>query len=280
MFTDEAVSFIENANEQPFFIYLSQKDPHQPFFPSAAFKGKSDAGPYGDAVSEFDWSVGEIIRTLEENNLDKNTLVIVTSDNGPWYQGSAAGLRGRKGQSFEGGFRVPTVFWGTEHVKGNNTNSTPIMHIDFMSTIAEIAGISLVKDRIIDGESLLPLLTGQEHQLAERPLYFFHDFDLEGIRKGKWKYINSNSHYVWPAPLDKPDTAVGSTLAMMNYTPPGQTESIPTLGEWPALYQLDIDSNESYNVAKKHVEKTQSLAAELKQFQQSYINNPRGWLTK
>lgn len=280
LFTDEAVKFIEEANDEPFFIYLSQKDPHQPFFPSAAFKGKSDAGPYGDAVSEFDWSVGKIIRTLKANNLDENTLVIVTSDNGPWYQGSAAGLRGRKGQSFEGGFRVPTVLWGTKHLPVNTTIDTPIMHIDFMSTIADIAGISLAKDRIIDGKSLLPLLTGKDHELAERPLYFFHDFDLEAIRKGKWKYINRNSHYVWPAPLDKPDTAVGSALAMMNYTPPGQTESIPTLGEWPALYQLDIDSNESYNVAKKYVEKTQALAAELNSFQQSYLNNPRGWLTK
>jgi len=280
LFTDEAVNFIKETNGEPFFVYLSQKDPHQPFFPSAAFKGKSDAGPYGDAVSEFDWSVGEIIRTLKENNLDENTLVIVTSDNGPWFQGSAAGLRGRKGQSFEGGFRVPTVLWGSEFIKGKSTIATPIMHIDFMSTIAEIADISLPKDRVIDGKSLLPLLTGKSSELADRPLYFFHDFDLEAIRKGKWKYINRNSHYVWPAPLDKPDTAVGSALAMMNYTPPGQTESIPTLGEWPALYQLDIDSSESYNVAKKHIEKTQSLAAELNQFQQSFINNPRGWLAK
>lgn len=280
LFTDEAVKFIENADDKPFFIYLSQKDPHQPFFPSVKFKGTSDAGPYGDAVAEFDWSVGEIIRTLKENNLDENTLVIVTSDNGPWYQGSAAGLRGRKGQSFEGGFRVPTILWGTEHIKTNNTISTPIMHIDFMSTIAEIAGISLAKDRIIDGKSLVPLLAGKGDYLDNRPLYFFHDFDLEAIRKGKWKYINRNSHYVWPAPLDKPDTELGSALAMMNYTPPGQTESIPTLGEWPALYQLDIDSNESYNVAKKYVEKTQSLAIELNQFQQTFINNPRGWLAK
>lgn len=280
LFTDEAVSFIEQTHNEPFFIYLSQKDPHQPFFPSAAFKGKSDAGPYGDAVAEFDWSVGEIIRALKENNLDENTLVIVTSDNGPWYQGSAGGLRGRKGQSFEGGFKVPTVLWGTKHVPVNTTIDTPIMHIDFMSTIAEIAGITLIEDRIIDGESLLPLLTGDDTSLDNRPLYFFHDFDLEAVRKGKWKYINRNSHYVWPVPLDKPDTAVGSALAMMNYTPPGQTESIPTLGEWPALYQLDIDSNESYNVAKKHVDKTQALATELNQFQQKFVINPRGWITK
>lgn len=280
LFTDEAIKFIENADDKPFFIYLSQKDPHQPFFPSAKFKGASDAGPYGDAVAEFDWSVGEIIKSLRENNLDENTLVIVTSDNGPWYQGSAGGLRGRKGQSFEGGFKVPTVLWGTKHIPANTIIDTPVMHIDFMSTIAEIAGISLVEDRIIDGESLLPLLAGEENNLDNRSLYFFHDFDLEAVRKGKWKYINRNSHYVWPVPLDKPDTTVGSALAMMNYTPPGQMESIPTLGEWPALYQLDIDSNESYNVAKKHIDKTQALATELNQFQQKFIINPRGWISK
>ncbi len=278
IFTEEAVDFINKANNEPFFIYLSQKDPHQPFFPSKAFKGKSEAGPYGDAVSEFDWGVGQVIQALKDNKLDKNTLVIVTSDNGPWYQGSAGGLRGRKGQSYEGGFRVPTVLWGTELLQQNITLDTAIMHIDFLPTIADIANIPLPNDRVIDGKSLVPLLVGKSNALEGRSLYFFHDFDIEAIRKDKWKYINRNSHYVWPIPLDKPDSVVGASLAVRNYTPPGQTESVPTLGQWPALYQLGIDRNESYNVTKKYPEKTNLLAKELSDFHQKYKQNPRGWL--
>jgi len=278
LFTEEAVSFINQAGDKPFFVYLSQKDPHQPFFPSEAFKGKSLAGPYGDAVSEFDWSVGEVTRALKANKLDKNTLVIVTSDNGPWYQGSTGDLRGRKGQSFEGGYRVPTLIWGSEVANTGQNLDTPIMHIDFFSTIAELAGIGLPTDRIIDGQSLVPLLAGDNTDLHERALYFFHDFDVEAIRLGKWKYIHNNSHYVWPVPLDKPDSQVGSALAMMNYTPPGETESIPTLGEWPALYQLDIDRGESYNLAKKYPDQVQALQQRLTDFHQSYRENPRGWI--
>ena len=98
-FTEEAVKFIHQWKEQPYFMYLAHKDPHQPFYPSDAFKGKSKAGPYGDVVSEFDWSVGEIIKALAETNQLENTIVIVTSDNGPWFEGDTGGLRARKGQS-------------------------------------------------------------------------------------------------------------------------------------------------------------------------------------
>jgi arylsulfatase A-like enzyme len=204
--------------------------------------------------------------------------VIVTSDNGPWYEGSAGDLRGRKGQSYEGGFRVPTIFWGTEHITGGVTINTPVMQIDFLSTIADLAGIKLPTDRIIDGKSLMPLITSDSKELENRPLFFFHDFDAEAIRVGKWKYIKSNSHYVWPVPLDKPDTKAGSVLATRNYTPEGQTEPVPTLGQWPALYQLDIDRGESYNVAKKYPGKVTSLAFKLNQFHESFKQNPRGWL--
>ncbi|MDX1734265.1 MAG: sulfatase-like hydrolase/transferase, partial [Halioglobus sp.] len=103
VFTREAVAFIEANAARPFFVYLSHKDPHQPFYPSEEFAGKSAGGPYGDAVSEFDWSVGEIRAVLERLGLAENTLVLVTSDNGPWFEGSSGGLRGRKGQSYEGG---------------------------------------------------------------------------------------------------------------------------------------------------------------------------------
>lgn len=108
-FTEEAIGFIERSKEQPFFLYLGHKDPHQPNIPSPEFEGKSAAGPYGDTVEELDASVGQIMACLKRNDLLDNTLVLFTSDNGPWYNGNPGTLRGRKGQSFEGGYRVPFI---------------------------------------------------------------------------------------------------------------------------------------------------------------------------
>ena len=280
LFTDEAISFIEQNNNKPFFVFLSQKDPHQPFFPSEQFKGTSEGGPYGDAVSEFDWNVGRVIDTLKKLDLADNTLVLVTSDNGPWYQGSAGELRGRKGQSYEGGFRVPTIFWGSQLIKQAKVETTPMMQIDILPTMADILDVQLPTNRVIDGQSLRSVLTGEEHKLNQRPLYFFHDYDIEAVRVGNWKYIGENSHYVWPVPLDKPDSKVGSALSMMNYSPPNSDEVIATLGDWPALYNLELDPGEAYNVAKRYPEKVKELKNLKQEFSNSVSSNPRGLLSR
>lgn len=183
IFTQTAIQFIEKHKDQPFFVYLAQKDPHQPFYPSDAYKGKSKGGPYGDAVEEFDGSVGEVHRALKRLGLDKNTLVMVTSDNGPWYEGSAGGLRGRKGQTYEGGFRVPMVAWWPGVIPPGKINGTPAMNIDVLPTVADVASVELPTDRVIDGVSLMPTLKGGELGV-QRPLFFFDDYDVEGIRQG------------------------------------------------------------------------------------------------
>jgi len=275
LFTEEAIDFIEDSNDKPFFIYLSQKDPHQPFFPSERFAGKSDGGPYGDAVAEFDWSVGQITATLKRLGLAENTLLIVTSDNGPWYEGSSGGMRGRKGQSYEGGFRVPMLAWWPGKLAAGTNSDTPVMNIDLFPTLSALAGTTLPSDRTIDGKDLSPLLFGQPHQLQQRPLYFFHDYDIEGVRVGPWKYLASNSHYVWPNPLDKMDSIVGKMVSSRNYSPPDSDVSIPTLGTWPLLYQLDRDPGESYNVAKKYPAKATELAARLSSWQKRFYADPR-----
>jgi uncharacterized sulfatase len=277
LFTEEAVRFIESSANGPFFLYLAHKDPHQPFFPSAAFAGRSNAGPYGDAVTELDWSVGEVIAALHRAGVADNTLVVVTSDNGPWFEGSPGGLRGRKGQSYEGGFRVPCIAWWPGRIPPNTRSDVPAMNIDLFATFLGLAGLSLPGDRVIDGVDLWPVWSRREPDVGERPLYFFHDYDVEAVRVGRWKYIDRNSHYVWPAPLDKTDTPGGKLLTGRDYRPPGSTESVPTLGTWPLLYDLARDPGEAYNVAESHPERVRALGERLEAWRAGFHENPRGW---
>lgn len=277
VFTEEAVRFIEQPEAAPFFLYLAHKDPHQPFFPSAPFVGRSQAGPYGDAVSEFDWSVGEVIAALRRAGVAENTLVVVTSDNGPWFEGSSGGLRGRKGQSYEGGFRVPFIAWWPGRVAANAVSDVPAMNIDLYPTFSRLAGVTLPNDRVIDGADVWGVLSGEQVELGERPLFFFHDYDIEALRLGQWKYIDRNSHYVWPAPLDKRDTPGGRILAGRDYRVPGTDESVPTLGTWPLLYDLERDPGEAYNVANSHPNRVLELQERLEDWRAAFRENPRGW---
>jgi uncharacterized sulfatase len=277
LFTEEAVRFIEESGERPFFLYLAHKDPHQPFFPSQAFAGRSAGGPYGDVVSEFDWSVGQVIAALQRTGAAENTLVVVTSDNGPWYEGSPGGLRGRKGQSYEGGFRVPFVAWWPGRVPAGAVSDVPAMNIDLFPTFLGLAGLSPPADRVIDGADLWPVLGEGNTGVGERPLYFFHDYDLEAMRLGPWKYIGSNSHYVWPVPLDKPDTPGGKALSGRDYRPPGASEAVPTLGTWPLLYHLERDPEEAYNVADGHPQLLHDFAERMQAWRAKFRENPRGW---
>ena len=277
LFTEEAVRFIEESRDQPFFLYLAHKDPHQPFFPSTAFAGRSSGGPYGDAVSEFDWSVGEVIAALHRGGVAENTLVVVTSDNGPWFEGSPGGLRGRKGQSYEGGFRVPFVAWWPDQIPAGGVSEAPAMNIDLFPTLLRLAGLALPDDRVIDGVDLWPVLSDQPTGLGERPLFFFHDYDVEAVRVGPWKYIGRNSHYVWPAPLDKADTPGGKLLTGRDYRPPESAKSVPTLGTWPLLYDLRRDPEEAYNVAERHPAVVRELAQRLERWRDAFRENPRGW---
>jgi uncharacterized sulfatase len=277
LFTDEAVRFIEESRDGPFFLYLAHKDPHQPFFPSDRFAGRSAAGPYGDAVSELDWSVGEVVAALHRAGVAEDTLVIVTSDNGPWFEGDPGGLRGRKGQSYEGGFRVPFVAWWPGRIAAGAVSDVPAMNLDLFPTFLGLAGLSPPPDRIIDGVDLWPVLAGERADLGERPLFFFHDYDVEAVRVGPWKYIDRNSHYVWPAPLDKPDTPAGRILTGRDYRPPGSEKSVPTLGTWPLLYDLSRDAAEAYNVAERHREIAAALGRRLEAWRMSFWANPRGW---
>lgn len=194
IYTERAVKFIGQNKKNPFFLYLAQSMPHVPLAVSEKFKGKSEQGIYGDVIMEIDWSVGEIMKALEKNGLDKNTLVIFTSDNGPWlnfgnHAGSTAGLREGKGASFEGGQRVPCIMKWPEKIQEGTICNKLSSTIDILPTLAEITK-SPLPEKKIDGVNILPLLLGDENAIPrESFLYYYRKNSLEAVRKGDWKLV-------------------------------------------------------------------------------------------
>ena len=278
LFTDSAKQFISDNQDEPFFLYLAHKDPHLPFFPSKGFKGKSKAGAYGDAVEEFDHSVGEVLNHLDELGLSENTIVIVTSDNGPWFEGNPCGLRGRKGQVFEGGYRVPFMLRYPKKFKSAYRTDIPAMGIDLLPTLLAEAGVSLPNDRKIDGENLFKLLadTTESGLAYSRPLFFFHDYAFEAVRVGNWKYLETNYSYTWPIPLQHPDYVTNEFVG--TYSPAGSDTAVNRLDNWPKLYYLKDSPHESYNLATREEEKVQQMQKVLFEFRNDFLENPRGWV--
>ena len=193
-YTEQAVNFIKDNKDKPFFLYLAHSMPHVPLYASPDFKGKSKRGLYGDAVEEIDWSVGEILKTLKEEGLDENTLVIFASDNGPWTSkgdqgGSALPLRGQKNETFEGGFRVPMIAQWNGKIKAGVVTDKIASTIDILPTIAYLTGADLPEKKI-DGKNMWPLLSGNEKAKSPHKkdgFYYYKDSKLEAVRKGDWK---------------------------------------------------------------------------------------------
>lgn len=264
LYTKEALDFIGSAGSSPFFLYLAHTFPHQPLYASEAFKDKSKAGIFGDAVEEIDWSVGEIMRALEERGLRDNTIVIFTSDNGPWYNGSAGGLRGRKGQSYEGGQRVPMLVRWPSRIPAGTVCSAAAMNIDVFPTLLPLAGLDLPSDREVDGRNIIGLLTGASHESPHDVMYFYHHEELEGVKAGQWKYYRTINHYVWPRPVDKRTTILGS-------------QDRGNLGTWPNLYNLTTDPGESYNVAARYPEVVAKMERLMSDWEARTSANPGGW---
>lgn len=198
-FTEEAVSFIRKNKQEPFFLYLAHPMAHIPLYASPEFQGKSTREKYGDTLEEIDWSVGQILGTLKSLDLEKNTLVIFTSDNGPWLQfktdgGSAGPLRGGKGTTFEGGMREPCIMRWPGVIPSGKICTEIVTTMDILPTFAHLAGIDAPSDRIIDGKNILSLL--KEPETAKSPHHYFFYYakkgGLEAVREGKWKYNIKN----------------------------------------------------------------------------------------
>jgi len=194
LYTETAIDFIKRNKNNPFFLYLAHSMPHVPIAVSSKFKGKSEQGLYGDMMMEIDWSVGEILSTLEKNGLSKNTLVIFTSDNGPWinfgnHAGSTGGFREGKGDSFEGGQRVPCLMKWPGHIQEGTVCNKLASTIDILPTLAAITNSSLPEKKI-DGVNILSLLLGDENaNPRESFLYYYRKNSLEAVRKGDWKLV-------------------------------------------------------------------------------------------
>lgn len=191
LYTERAIKFIEKNKNRPFFLYVPHTMVHVPLGVSEKFRGKSEQGMYGDVMMEIDWSVGEILKTLNKHGLGKNTLVIYTSDNGPWlnfgnHAGSAYPLREGKGTMWEGGCRVPCIMRWTGQIHAGAECHNIAATIDLLPTIAAITGAPLPK-KPIDGVNILPLLKGDQSANPRDHYFYYYDGELRAVRQGKWK---------------------------------------------------------------------------------------------
>lgn len=189
-YTDEAVRFITGHKDKPFFLYLPHTAIHTPIYPGEKFRGKSSNGRVGDWIEELDWSTGRVLETLREHA--PNTLVVFTSDNGPWLVkgadgGSAGPLRGGKGGTWEGGVRVPTLAWWPGKIPPNSSSDAIAGTIDLLPTAVALAGGTLPPQPVIDGRDLSPLLLGKTTDSPRGVHYYFSSFRLEAVRHGPWK---------------------------------------------------------------------------------------------
>ena len=241
-YTEEAVRFIQQNKNQPFFLYLAHSMPHIPIFASEKFVGKSIRGLYGDVIEEIDWSVGEILKTLREEGIDKHTLVVFTSDNGPWLVqkldgGSAGPLKAGKGTTWEGGMREPMIAWWPGTVPAGKTSNELTSTLDLLPTAAAISGAKL-PDNELDGYNMLPVLKGEAKSTRE-VFYYYRGDEVYAVRMGPWK-----AHFITQTAY--PDG-------------PQEKHTIPL------LYQLENDPGERFNVAENNpeiVEKMQQLYLE------------------
>ena len=258
-YTERAVSFIERKREQPFFLYVAHSMPHVPLGVSEKFRGKSARGLYGDVIEEIDWSVGEILAALKRNGLDENTLVIFTSDNGPWlaygnHAGSAKPLREGKTTNWEGGTRVPCVMRWPGHIPAGTDTWDMLMTIDLFPTIAKLVGAKL-PDRKIDGLDVWPLIARQPN--AKNPHYaywFYYEINqLQAVTSsdGRWK-------------LQLPHT-----YRSMSGQEPGRDGVTGTYVDKKldrtALFDLANDIGETTDVSAKHPEIVKQLEAEAEE---------------
>ena len=258
-YTERAVKFIERNHARPFFFYLAHSMPHVPLHVSDKFKGKSEQGLYGDVIMEIDWSVGEVLKALKQYDLEDNTWVIFTSDNGPWlsygnHAGSAGPLREGKGTSWEGGTREPCIMRWPGKIPPGTTNNTMLMSIDLFPTIAKLTGAELPAHKI-DGLDVWPVIAGVKGAKNPHTAYFYYyrenQLQAVGSGDGRWKlYLPHEFNTLAGRPGGKDGMPVKYERAKV---------------ESPELYDLQNDVGEKKNVANEHPKIVQSLLASAEQ---------------
>jgi len=257
-YTKEALAFIEKNQQKPFFLYLSHNMPHVPLYASPEFEGRSKGGLYGDVVEELDWSVGKILDKLEQLGLSENTLVVFTSDNGPWKLmgktgGSAGELRAGKQFTFEGGMRVPAVaYWPGTIAAGSEPAGMATM-MDWLPTFARLAGGSLPADRVIDGQDISGLLTGTATR-KDQQLFYYMNGELRAYRNGDWKI---------KLPYQSP-------VGFMSWLHSGFESDHEML-----LFNLKLDPQESNNLAGDEPDRVVSMLSGIEIFTNSLGEIPQ-----
>jgi arylsulfatase A-like enzyme len=246
-YTDEALKFISDHRDRPFLLYLAHTFPHVPLYASSENRGRSRRGLYGDVVEEIDRSTGEILAALRSAGLERRTLVMFTSDNGPWLiknqdGGSAGLLREGKGSTYEGGMRVPGIFWWPGRIQ-------PAVRIgltgtlDILPTLAALADAKAPADRSLDGIDISPLLL-EGQSLPDRPFFYYRESDLYAVRKGPWK-----AHLI---------------------TQPGYGDKNPIRHDPPQLYNLEQDPSERFDLSAQQREVVADLLREVERHRSSF----------
>ena len=237
-YTERAIDFIARHEDDPFFLYLAHSMPHVPLGVSDKFRGHSAHGLFGDVIEEIDWSVGQVLASLEQLGLAENTIVIFTSDNGPWlnfgnHAGSTGGLREGKGTAFEGGPRVPAIMRWPGNIEPGSICTEMASTIDLLPTIAAITGASL-PEKPIDGVNILPLLLNETIRSPRKQFYFYYTAELRGVREGKWKRVYEH----------RTRSYAGVEPGRDGFPGPYAFPTVPT-----ALYDLENDVGETTDVS-------------------------------
>jgi arylsulfatase A-like enzyme len=257
-YTERALRFIERNRDRPFFLYFAHAMPHKPLACSEAFYKKSGAGLYGDVLAELDWSVGQVLAKLKHLGLDQRTLVVFTSDNGPWYGGSTGGLRGMKSTTWEGGFRVPCIVRWPGRLSAGTVCRELAVTMDLFATALAAAGVPPPRDRVIDGTDLFPLFSGKEH--AAHAVVFGHQGPhLATVRDGRWKLHllparngrQSTQGQRWLDPRGPDGVTI---LAPYEQSQPIEFPGLRTGDETRAmsLFDLESDPGEQHDVSAQH----------------------------
>jgi len=275
-YTARALDFLERNAERPFLLYLPHAMPHKPLAASEAYYKQGEAGLYGDVMAELDASVGLVLDKLNALGLDDRTLVIFASDNGAWLGGSTGGLRGMKGQTWEGGLRVPGIFRWPGHLPAGRVVTEPCGTIDVYPTLLKLAGVPVPDDRVIDGRDLLPVLTGTD-SYPDRPLFGMQGDQLMTIRAGRFKlHARPPQQQKWIVEGDAwvdPHAPDGVTLlAPFEQARPSAFPGVQTgdPAEPLMLFDLERDPSEQHNVASQYPDVVGRLRLAFQQMQSEF----------
>ena len=247
--TNKSIEFIKENKGKPFFLYYASPFPHDPAHASKDWQGTSKAGVYGDCVQELDWSVGEVFKALKDCGIDDNTLVIFTSDNGPWFEGSSGGSRGRKATLYNGGYRVPFIARYPGVIPSNIVLDKSISGLDIYPTVLELSGLNLPSKRIIDGMNILPYLTNEDSTFTRGNFVLFDGKKPLALVSEQYKYIRETN----------------SEIGKYWFVKQG-----------PFLYDLKNDADESYDVSMQFLGIVSRMRKQLEKFDSDIKENLRG----